>query len=295
MDATKLLFLLALHVCFIFAKDILDRKNLKLKKIFYLDESKSRMLEVIYLSREDNHKVVDCFNYGDKIVIKGVLGKVPKSSIYFMNSEELTGNMNECSEAKLNGKLPDATYLQNIRGMRFWNGLFIYPGTKWCGAGNISNGYDDLGHHAETDRCCREHDHCEDFIVAFGAKHGLKNFSPVTKSNCSCDDKFHRCLQTANSKISNRMGRIYFNLLQMQCFKMDHPILGCLEYKGLPAIYQSCQEYELNVEEDPIWQFFDARWYKKLKDDRDAPDNSSLKFVFQNEITSTCIQHFAEL
>lgn len=37
----------------------------------------------------------------------------------------------------------------------------IIPGTKWCGAGDIANSYEDLGLFAATDRCCRDHDHCD--------------------------------------------------------------------------------------------------------------------------------------
>lgn len=54
-------------------------------------------------------------------------------------------------------------------------------GTKWCGAGNISESYEDLGPEVETDRCCREHDYCPDSIEGFGSKHGLDNNSPFTK------------------------------------------------------------------------------------------------------------------
>lgn len=54
-------------------------------------------------------------------------------------------------------------------------------GTKWCGAGNVSEGYDDLGPENETDACCREHDHCPDSIEKFGTKHGLENHSAFTK------------------------------------------------------------------------------------------------------------------
>lgn len=49
----------------------------------------------------------------------------------------------------------------------------IYPGTKWCGAGNDAATYDDLGTAEEVDMCCREHDHCDMFIEAGQSKYGL--------------------------------------------------------------------------------------------------------------------------
>ncbi|XP_054716376.1 phospholipase A2-like isoform X2 [Uloborus diversus] len=151
-----------------------------------------------------------------------------------------------------------------------FSGFFIYPGTKWCGAGNISDSYDDLGPEVEADMCCRTHDHCEDNIEGFESKHGLRNSSPFTKSHCDCDDEFHRCLNEANTRASNRIGKIFFNYLQMNCFKEDHPIIGCARRIG--RIRRRCQEYELDENEPPVWQFFDAKEYVPI-DDEDEEDN----------------------
>lgn len=49
------------------------------------------------------------------------------------------------------------------------------PGTKWCGPGNTAANYDDLGRERETDKCCREHDHCDDIMEAHSSIHGLPN------------------------------------------------------------------------------------------------------------------------
>lgn len=61
----------------------------------------------------------------------------------------------------------------------------IFPGTKWCGPGNTASSEEELGHFAETDKCCRAHDHC-DGIEAGGSKYGLKNDSPYTKLEINC-------------------------------------------------------------------------------------------------------------
>lgn len=60
--------------------------------------------------------------------------------------------------------------------------LYVFlAGTKWCGVGNIALSYSDLGREREVDKCCREHDHCSDFIKPFRYKYGLFNWSLFTR------------------------------------------------------------------------------------------------------------------
>lgn len=54
------------------------------------------------------------------------------------------------------------------------------PGTKWCGPGNVADDYDDLGKHEDEDKCCREHDHCDN-IASGEEKYGLKNDDYFTR------------------------------------------------------------------------------------------------------------------
>ncbi|CAB3365345.1 Hypothetical predicted protein [Cloeon dipterum] len=79
----------------------------------------------------------------------------------------------------------------------------IFPGTKWCGQGNIATSYADLGYYQETDMCCREHDYCPDFIPAGKTKYGLKNTAPYTRVHCACDAKFKKCLEKDNTDASH--------------------------------------------------------------------------------------------
>lgn len=71
------------------------------------------------------------------------------------------------------------------RSKRAW----MIPGTLWCGAGNKALDFSDLGMFVETDRCCREHDHCKDSITSFGFNYGIFNTNLFTLSHCDCDNK----------------------------------------------------------------------------------------------------------
>ncbi|KAI1304207.1 Phospholipase A2 [Halotydeus destructor] len=143
------------------------------------------------------------------------------------------------------------------------DGLVIYPGTKWCGAGNIAEDYDDLGYDKMADACCREHDHCNSSISAKETKFNLTNTDSYTKSACECDVKFSDCLKEANTHLGHMIGRTYFNVLQTQCFREDFPIVSCREKKGFvfDQIQTACQDYELDTTKPKATQFFDPPFY----------------------------------
>lgn len=102
-----------------------------------------------------------------------------------------------------------------------------FPGTKWCGPGNTADGYDDLGSDPEVDKCCRQHDHCDN-IASGEEKHGLKNNDFFTRLHCQCDKEFKQCLRTINSRRGNYIGNFYFNVRD-RCYKEASPVVGCEE------------------------------------------------------------------
>ncbi|CAH1112653.1 unnamed protein product [Psylliodes chrysocephalus] len=102
-------------------------------------------------------------------------------------------------------------------------GGFIYPGTKWCGPGNKAKNYTDLGYHYKEDTCCREHDRCPKSLGKGECRKGICNHSLFTRSHCDCDANFRKCLQTANTETANTIGAIFFNIVQVICFKERTP------------------------------------------------------------------------
>ncbi|RVE49080.1 hypothetical protein evm_006326 [Chilo suppressalis] len=73
------------------------------------------------------------------------------------------------------------------RSRRSIRANFIVPGTKWCGAGQLAESYNELGTDKKEDRCCRAHDNCRKNIGAFKRRYGLFNYRPFTISHCRCD------------------------------------------------------------------------------------------------------------
>lgn len=102
-------------------------------------------------------------------------------------------------------------------------GGFIYPGTKWCGPGNIASNYDELGVHSAEDNCCREHDGCPNALSKGQCRQGVCNNSPYTRSHCDCDADLRRCLQNVNTETANAIGAIFFNVVKVICFKERKP------------------------------------------------------------------------
>ncbi|XP_033342357.1 uncharacterized protein LOC117229744 [Megalopta genalis] len=106
----------------------------------------------------------------------------------------------------------------------------ILPGTKWCGTGDIADGYHDLGQEVEIDRCCRSHDLCPVKVRAHRTRYNLTNYSWYTKSHCTCDEALYRCLKASRHSTADIMGHIYFNLVKVPCIqdvtRDDHTSIG---------------------------------------------------------------------
>jgi len=133
-----------------------------------------------------------------------------------------------------------------------------FPGTKWCGPGNIATNYDDLGELIETDNCCRAHDHC-DSMASGETKNNLTNNDYFTKLHCDCDKEFYKCLHEVNSDTSNQIGKLYFGL-RNECYRYDFPIMECIEYDTAVFI-RRCYRYILDESKAKLFQWFDLPLY----------------------------------
>uniref|UniRef100_A0AAY4B3Q6 Phospholipase A2-like central domain-containing protein n=1 Tax=Denticeps clupeoides TaxID=299321 RepID=A0AAY4B3Q6_9TELE len=102
---------------------------------------------------------------------------------------------------------------------------FTYPGTLWCGAGNIADSYEQLGEEfAETDRCCRVHDHCPHVVHAFSSNYGYTNSSGTPSATATADNQ---CLRTVNDTASRVVGQAFFNVIEVPCFRFSYEEQVC--------------------------------------------------------------------
>ncbi|XP_049431660.1 uncharacterized protein proca1 [Epinephelus fuscoguttatus] len=116
---------------------------------------------------------------------------------------------------------------------------FTYPGTLWCGAGNMADHYDQLGDFEETDSCCRTHDHCPHVIHAFSSKYGYTNFKWHSICHCDCDNALKDCLRKVNDTSSRVVGQAFFNVIGVPCFELAYED-QCAERHW----YGMCKRYE---------------------------------------------------
>lgn len=198
--------------------------------------------------------VIDCNLLGDKVLIEGVLVVLPESLVTKVTPEEMDQFLDLCgTRENFASKQKSAfDYIGDI-----FKSLFIFPGTKWCGAGNVAKNYDDLGPSRATDACCREHDHSEDNIAAFETKHGIRNTNLYTMTHCKGDRKFYGCLLNDSSVPSVAVGKIFFNILRTTCFDYTYP-KKCVQNNAfyIPLLTEKCREYRLDPAEPKQWQTF---------------------------------------
>lgn len=131
-----------------------------------------------------------------------------------------------------NSELQDKVLKRSKRG-------FTYPGTLWCGAGNMADNYNQLGDFADTDSCCRTHDHCPHVIHAFSSNYGHTNFKWHSICHCDCDQALRSCLRKVNDTSSRVVGQAFFNVIGVPCFEFSYEE-QCAERHW----YGVCKRYE---------------------------------------------------
>ncbi|XP_055063482.2 group 3 secretory phospholipase A2 [Misgurnus anguillicaudatus] len=196
-----------------------------------------------------NNRVFSCIITNQQSVIEGYLSRcMNSSSTSFLESSDVRFNISELFEpdgpcqtaGNMKGFTVSVHKTRDLRSvdldgsvqldigkssrpkLRRSKRSWMIPGTVWCGSGNRASNFSDLGLFEETDKCCREHDHCKDTIASFSFKHGVFNTNIFTLSHCDCDNRFRRCLMGVNSTVSNMVGYGYFNMLKMRCFEFSH-------------------------------------------------------------------------
>lgn len=191
---------------------------------------------------------INAFSDGKRIVAFIKIENSTKEECFLYSDR---GNPLPINEAQVLKVTPTELekYLTNCRGLRFWSNehtrrtkRMIFPGTKWCGVGNVAKNFSDLGRKHEVDKCCRDHDHCDTYILPFHRKYNLYNFSFFTRNHCECERKFRDCLQNLKrrgSKTALLIYGIYFQFLRLKC----------IEEKRIPVCVESqlliCKEYQM--------------------------------------------------
>lgn len=204
---------------------------------------------------------VTCNLLGDRILIEYLLKLLPSGLVTDVTMDDMDALIDKCMDRESEEK---GSSLLDLLGTAF-KSLLIYPGTKWCGAGDIAKNYNDLGIIREIDMCCRDHDHANDSIPAFDTKHGIVNFRFYTMTNCDDDDRFFKCLVKASNVVTASVGIAYFDVLKTKCFKYGHP-LKCTGFNPFRMLLlrSPCNSKEEDTSEPKRWSvenpanFFEA-------------------------------------
>lgn len=195
-------------------------------------------------------EIVSCNLIGSKELIENILESIPSENVTNVSVEEMDQFIDKCEDRNIS---QEGSSLLDSLGDAF-HSLVIFPGTKWCGPGDVAKNYDDLGKASETDRCCREHDHSQDNIPAFGTKHNITNYLPYTMTECTYDEKFFNCLQNVSNLASVTVGVLFFDVLKTKCFEYGYPT-ECAEYNywRLLLLDNPCVDEEPDTSKPKEW------------------------------------------
>ncbi|KAL0973193.1 hypothetical protein UPYG_G00200140 [Umbra pygmaea] len=156
------------------------------------------------------------------------------------NRSTVTTESTAAPTAQLRNKRENSVHKTNEQVLQRSKRGFTYPGTLWCGAGNMADNYDDLGEFASTDSCCRVHDHCPHVIHAFSSNYGYTNFKWHPLSHCDCDNALKDCLRKVNDTSSRVVGQAFFNVIEVPCFEFKYEE-QCVERHW----YGTCKKYDM--------------------------------------------------
>uniref|UniRef100_A0A4W5LTS7 phospholipase A2 n=1 Tax=Hucho hucho TaxID=62062 RepID=A0A4W5LTS7_9TELE len=172
---------------------------------------------------------------------------------------------------------------------------FTYPGTLWCGAGNMADNYDHLGEFAATDSCCRVHDHCPYVIHAFSSKYSYTNFKWHPLSHCDCDNALKECLRKVNDTSSRVVGQAFFNVIEAPCFQFiyeeqcveRHWYGVCKKYDKLPvAVPRESIPYDFGgIDVIDVLTVAPQKETKKTGTEQDNPEGTTQSTVSGSQTT----------
>ncbi|OWF45364.1 uncharacterized protein LOC110457150 [Mizuhopecten yessoensis] len=144
------------------------------------------------------------------------------------------------------------------RKRSFFNKYLIFPGTKWCGRGQIAKKYDELGDDQEADVCCRDHDCCQDIIPCFSTKHNYFNYRFHAILHCDCDRRFRGCLKQSVSPMASLIGRIYFNIMGSKCFTVSMEEV-CVRRSWWGRCEEYGQQEAVKIEDQEPYNYCEGR------------------------------------
>lgn len=215
---------------------------------YFTDEAAGRLLHY------DIHSG-DCVLFGDRRIVDEIMRELAasESPVAVVEAAELTALISACYARAAHDKRDPPPPADNFPHI-------IYPGTKWCGTGNVAEGLDDLGSLREVDACCRDHDLCPEDLEPGQTRHNITNDSPFTMTHCDCNKSFRTCLKNVGSGEAKEVGSAYFSTGLFQCYRLAKPVKGCKQWAGL--LTQACQEYDYDEEGEPRWQVFDMKSFE---------------------------------
>lgn len=232
------------------------RKNILLayrnfKSLKYLKEI-SELVDMKFLKKECKHFLKVASNIAEEEAKFGnftdiyaeILENTDPEKLSDFNKDLLASNSkiqtSQTSDQNISKRSTDPVKRKRSKRAAFdLNSVLIFPGTKWCGKGDLAQCYDDLGEDIELDACCRDHDCCPFVIPPFSNKFGIFNYRFHSLLHCDCDQRFRGCLRESPSSMANMIGKIYFNILGSKCFDFQDTEV-CAERTW----WGRCQRYE---------------------------------------------------